>query len=211
MLREGQGTDALHVVIDGWCCRYRLLADGRRQLPALLLPGDICDLDALLLNRIHYGVATLTASTVATIPRAHLRDLMDEFPEIRDVLWWMLSVENSIAAEWAVGLGRRTSEERLAHLVCELLVRLAVVGHSQENSFRLPLTQQELGDTLGVSTVHVNRTLQSLRSSGLIRQEGRGITVRDWGALKELAGFSADYLHIEGTRLPHRAEATAAQ
>lgn len=205
MLGEGNATDSIHVVLDGWCCRYRLLADGRRQLPALLLPGDICDLDALLLNRIHYGIAALTRSTVATVSRAYLRDLMDQSREIRDVLWWMLSVENSIAAEWAVGLGRRTAEERLAHLMCELLVRLSVVGHAHENSFKLPLTQQELGDALGVSTVHVNRTLQTLRGSGLIRQEGRDILVRNWDALKQLAGFSPDYLHIEGARLPHRA------
>ena len=204
IVREGGGTDSIHLVVEGWCCRYRLLADGRRQFPAILLPGDICDLDGLMLRRIHFGVAALTACKVARIPREQLIALMDANVEVRDAFWWLLSVENSIASEWAVGLGRRSTEERLAHLLCELLVRLTTVQADQGNTFELPLIQQELGDALGVSTVHVNRTLQGLRTRGILRHEGRTLTVLDLDALQELAGFNPDYLHLEGLRPPDR-------
>ena len=202
LVEEGRGADTIHVVLEGWCCRYRMLADGRRQLPALLLPGDICDLDSLLLKQVHFGVATLTPCTVAVIRREELRRLMDSDKAIRDVLWWLLSVENAIATEWVVGLGQRSTDERLAHLMCELLVRLSMVESAHENSFHFPLTQQELGDVLGVSTVHVNRTLQSLRSRGLLKSEGRNLVIEDWDALTTRGEFAPAYLHPEGLRTP---------
>lgn len=207
IVREGAGTDAIHFILDGWCCRYRLLRDGRRQLPTLLLPGDICDLDALFLRRVHFGVAALTPCVIASIPREVLRALIDDDPEIRDLFWWLQAVENSTATEWAVALGRRSTEERLAHLICELLVRLTVVGQAQDLGFAFPLTQQELGDALGTSTVHINRTLQLLRGRDLIRQTGRQMTIRDWNGLKSLANFNPDYLHTDGTQLPRRESA----
>jgi CRP-like cAMP-binding protein len=197
---EGDGTDRLHVVLDGWACRYRMPGDGRRQFPALLVPGDICDLDGFLLRRVHYGIAALTPCTVATLAHARLRAIMDESPAIRDVFWWLTFVENSVSVEWTTGLGRRSATERLAHLLCELLVRLATVGLTEDNGYALPLTQEELADALGVSTVHVNRTLQELRALGLIRLEGRRLTVHDWEGLKDLSGFSPDYLHVERLR-----------
>ena len=204
LVPEGHGTDRLHVVLDGWACRYRVLDDGRRQFPALLLPGDICDIDGFLLRRVHFGVAALTPCTVATLAHARLREIMDRSPAIRDVFWWLTFVENAVSAEWTTGLGRRSATERLAHLLCELLVRLSAVQMTEDNSYTLPLTQEQIADVLGVSTVHVNRTLQELRALGLISLEGRRLTIHDWEGLKGLAGFSPDYLHVEGLRPPAR-------
>ena len=200
LVPEGGGTDRLHVVLDGWACRYRTLDDGRRQFPALLVPGDLCDLDGFLLRRVHYGVAALTPCTVATLAHARLRAIMDESPAIRDVFWWLTFVENSVSVEWTTGLGRRSATERLAHLLCELLVRLGAVELTEDNGYALPLTQEELADALGITTVHVNRTLQELRALGLISLEGRRLAVHDWDGLKGLSGFSPDYLHVEGLR-----------
>lgn len=198
---EGSATDSVHFVMEGWCCRYRILPDGRRQLPALLLPGDICDLDGLLLRRIHFGVATITPCTVASIPRLQLHALMDSNREIRDVFWWLLSAENSIATEWIVGLGQRSAEERLAHLLCELLLRLTPVQLAPNNSFTLPLTLHELGELLGISAVHIARTLQDLRAKGIIRFDQGHITIFNWPELKKISDFTSSYLHLEGLRL----------
>jgi CRP-like cAMP-binding protein len=201
---EGHGTEDIHIVLSGWCCRFRFLSDGRRQFPALLLPGDICDLDGLLTKHINFGIATLTPCTVASLPHDKLRAIMDQDGSVREALWWLTVVENSIATEWTVGLGRRSTRERLAHLICELLVRLTTVELARGHDFILPMTQEELGDALGISTVHVNRTLQDLRGKGLIKLDGNSLTICDWDALKTLGGFTPGYLHSEGWRMHER-------
>ena len=149
---------------------------------------------------MHFGVAALTPCTVATLPHARLREIMDRSPAIRDVFWWLTFVENAVSAEWTTGMARRSATERLEHLLCELLVRLEVVGLTEDNGYAFPLTQEEIGDALGASTVHVNRTLQELRARDLMSLEGRRLAVHDWEGLTALAGFSPDYLHIEGLR-----------
>lgn len=198
---EGARPDGLHVVLDGWAARYKLLSDGRRQLPALLLPGDICDLDGLLLRRVHSGVCALTSCKVAMLPHTQIRALMDRRPAIREAFWWLASVENAVSAEWSVRLACRTADERMAHLLCELLLRLCTAGLSQTNGFALPMTQVDLADALGLSAVHVNRTLKGLRGRGVIALEDGWLTIRDYEALRTLAGFCADYLHVEGLHL----------
>ncbi|WP_238242182.1 Crp/Fnr family transcriptional regulator, partial [Methylobacterium isbiliense] len=197
---EGYRPDSLHILVEGWAARFKLLPDGRRQIPAVFVPGDVCDLDGLLLKRIHSGVCALTACTVAVLPLTQVRELMDRSPAIREAIWWLQCVENAVSAEWSIGLGRRSADERMAHLLCELLVRLSTVGLSSENRYPLPVTQADLGDALGLSTVHVNRTLQELRGRGLISLEGRWLTIHDYDAVKAIAGFDSDYLHIEGPR-----------
>lgn len=197
---EGHRPGSLHIVLEGWAARYKLLPDGRRQLPALLLPGDVCDLDGLLVKRIHSGVCALTPCTVAVLPHAELRALMERRPPIREAFWWLLCVENAISAEWSVGLGRRTAEEQMAHLLCELLIRLWSVGLSTDNGYALPLTQTDLGDALGLSNVHVNRTLRELRERGVVTLEDRWLTIHDRTALKAIGHFDVDYLHVDGPR-----------
>lgn len=196
---QGEHPERLHVVVDGWAARYRLLRDGRRHLPALLLPGDVCDLDGLLLQRVHSGVCALTDCTVAVLAHGRIRALMDQSPAIRHAFWWLMSAENAAAAEWSVSLGRRSSEERLAHLLCDLLVRLQHVGLSQGKGFVLPLIQADIADALGMSAVHVNRMLMELRGRNIIALQDRWLEIHDLAALRELAEFNPDYLHLEGT------------
>ena len=199
---EGHGTGHLHVLAAGWACRYKLLPDGRRQICALVLPGDLCDMDGYLLRHVHYGVATLTPCRVAAIPHATLRSMIDREPAIRDVFWWLTFLENSVSTQWTVCLGRMSTQERLAHLLCEIADRLETAGMIAGATVPFPLTQEELADVLGVSPVHVNRTLQELRAAGLITLDGRQLVIHDQQGLAGIGCFSTSYLHPEGLRPP---------
>jgi CRP-like cAMP-binding protein len=200
VVREGEGADSLHLLLDGWACRYKLTKDGARQIPALLTPGDFCDLDALLFDRLDYGVTSLTPCTVAVLPRDEARRISAQHPGIAAAMWWLMAVENSILSEWTLCLGRRSALQHLAHLLCELLVRLAAAGRVEDNSYLLPLTQEQLADVLGLTAVHVNRTLQTLRNDGLISLEQGRLTILDWPAIKTLSDFRSGYLHPKGMR-----------
>lgn len=198
LTHDGDRPERLHVLRSGWACRVRLLADGKRQITALLIPGDICDLDALHLYRSDFAVVTLTPCEVCSIDRAALRALKAAHPAIADALGWLGAVENAMLAERVASIGRRSARHHLAHLLCELLVRLGVVGQAEHDRFTLPITQEEIGDALGLTSVHVNRVLNGLRAEGLIEQCGRELIIRDWDALRREAGFQPGYLHLEG-------------
>jgi len=196
ILPEGARGNAIHVLLDGWAARFKILENGSRQVPALRLAGDICDLDALYLERRDCGTASLTRCTVAAIPGEGLLALIDRQPGVRAAIGRLAAVENGISSQWTVCLGRRSARERLAHLLCELQARLQAVGAAGDGGFALPLTQEEIADVLGLTSVHVNRTLQTLRSSGLIRLKDQRLQVPDLQALQRLAGFDARYLHL---------------
>ncbi|WP_170841897.1 Crp/Fnr family transcriptional regulator [Sphingomonas gellani] len=198
LIAQGTRTQRLHVLIDGWACRYRLLADGRRQITELLLPGDICDLDALYVRNSDFAVMTLMPCTVVTLDRTALRTASQRSAGIADALGWLGAVENAMLAERNACLGRRSAREHLAHLFCELLVRLTVVGRTRGGGFHMPLTQEEMADVLGLTSVHINRVLQGLKTDGLVEQRGHDFVLPDWNALRQEAGFRADYLHLEG-------------
>ena len=200
LVREGEEPSHVHVLIDGWAAHQKLLPDGRRQVPALLLPGDVCDIDGLYVRRYDYGVVALTACHVASIGRDTLLGLIDDHPRIGQALTWLAFVENAILSEWIACLGRRSAREHLAHLLCELHARLDAVGRVDGGGYLLPLTQEELSDALGLTSVHVNRTLQGLRSDGLIALESHRLTILDMPALQRAGGFSPDYLHLGGMR-----------
>jgi CRP-like cAMP-binding protein len=201
LVKEGSPVNTLHVVLEGWACRYRTLTDGRRQFPALVLAGEVCDLEGLSLDRLDYGVATITPCTVAMVSHEAFRGLLDESQRFREVFRWLLAVDNAVASEWALCLGRRSALERIAHLICELRLRLAASHAGEDKSFIFPLTQEELADAVGLSVVHVNRTLQTLRSAGLIRLENRRLVILNGEALERLCDFKPNYLHLDGARI----------
>lgn len=191
------GGGALHVLLDGWAARYKLLDNGSRSIPALLTPGDICDAEALPLRSLGTGVRMLTGGTVAMLPRQRLNELLASRPAVAKALLGLAFVENSILSEWAASLARRSAVERLAHLLCELLVRLWVVGQADGLGFHLPLTQDQIADVLGLTSIHVNRTLRSLRAAGAVSMRGRHLTIHDWPGLSASCGFDPGYLHLE--------------
>lgn len=184
------------LVLEGWLCRYRLLSEGRRQIFAHYVPGDIPDLQDLHLPAPEDGLATVTKATVALIPHESLRALTASFPNLATALWRSLLVDAAIQRTLLVGLGRCSAYERTAQLVCELYLRLATIGLATDHRYQLPLTQTCLADTLGLTTVHINRTLTAMRGEGLLTLRGGVLTIHDWDALVQAGGFDPGYLHL---------------
>lgn len=194
LVREGERADNLFVVTEGWACRYATTEAGERQFPALLVPGDVANLDVVMFDRLDYGVRTLSATKIVALPRDRARALAAEHPGIARTFTWLAMVENTTLSAWALSLGRRSAVERLAHLLCELSVRLDT-GDGEASSFPFPLTQEHLADALGLTSVHINRTMQQLRGEGLVETAERIMTLPDVAQLRRVGGFDGRYLH----------------
>ena len=197
IIAQGDRTGGVKLLLDGFACRYKTLEDGRRQIVAYFVPGDLCDLRVFILKRMDHSIGAIAPSRVATIAPDNVLKLMHDYPNLTTALWWSTLVEEAIAREWIVNVGQRNALERMAHLFCELLYRFRAVGLNQGLSCTLPLTQVELAETLGLSSVHVNRTLQELRRQKLITLDAGTLTIQNLKALEELSFFSAEYLHLD--------------
>jgi len=182
------------LILEGFAVRYRILSNGRRQISALYLPGDFVDLHDFLLDRTTQGVVTLSSCSLATIDHETLRIAAAREPQLARLLWSDALVDAEVAREWLVAMGRRSALGRMAHLLCEVCVRLKVAGKARQMTFPLPMTQSDLADTLGLSVVHVNRVLKILRTQRLILLEGHTVTILDWHELTDLAEFDDSYL-----------------
>lgn len=196
IIREGDAPSNVILVLSGFACRYKVLPDGRRSIFAFLVPGDFCDLHIFILNAMDHGIATLSPCTIVDIPRSRVLELTDR-PAIARALWWTTLVDEATLREWLVNMGQRDAERSIAHLFCELHLRLKGVGLADGGEFHLPITQAELADTMGLSTVHVNRSIQSLRSQGLIVLRGGRLVIPDVDRLRSACHFNANYLHLE--------------
>lgn len=204
LIAEGEKPDSVFLLLDGWAYRYKHLVDGGRQIMAYLIPGDLCDVRIFLFEEMDHSIGLLSDATVAKIPAATMLDLMDRYPRIERALMWATLVDESTLREWLLNIGQRDALQRLAHLFCELCVRLSVVKLVDDAAYSLPLTQAELADTTGMTTVHVNRSLQRLRQDGLIvMKEGR-LTILDFERLAKIGGFNATYLHVDGPPIEQR-------
>ncbi|MCJ2090013.1 Crp/Fnr family transcriptional regulator [Methylobacterium sp. E-005] len=192
LLLPGAKPNVAHLLLAGHACRSRMLRDGRRQITAILIPGDICDPEAILAHRTEYTVNTLTRCTVGEIPLAQIATL--DHHDLTANLGHRLRREAAIAREWIVSLGRRVGIERMAHLLCELRWRLSAVGLAPQDSFEMRITQSDFADALGLTAVHVNRVLKGLRDSRLIHLHGGRLTVLDRPRLEKLAQFDPTYL-----------------
>ena len=200
IVEEGEDPRAVNVVMSGWACRYRQFEDGRRQIISLLLPGDCCDPHIFLLDRRDHAIGALTQVAIARIPGAALVDLTSRNPALDLAFHREELASAAIQREWTVSLGRRSGVERLAHLFCELHVRLAAVGLADGTSCPMPLTQPDLADALGQTTVHINRTLQDVRAARLLSLKSRRLTLLDPEGLRRLAKFNPSYLHLRSAR-----------
>ena len=194
ILEQGRVPVVAHVLLEGHTCRYRRLGSGRRQITALLVPGDMCDVEAVTKGRADYGVAALTPCKLGEIPAERIGGAAGREPDLAAVLLRRLRLDEAIAREWIVNLGNRDAAARMAHLLCELRERLGAVGLASETGFALPLGQAELGDALGLSAVHVNRVLRELRVAGLVTLANRRLTLHDRAGLERLADFDPAYL-----------------
>ncbi len=196
IVRIGDRPSQSCLLLEGFTCIYKLTAEGKRQIVAFHVPGDIPDLQSLHLKVMDNSFATVSACTLGFIPHEALHDLCNRYPRIAAALWRETLVDASIFREWMTGIGRRETYNRMAHLLCELRVRLEAVGLVEGGTFNLPITQTELADAIGASTVHVNRVLQELRADGLIRSKGTQVSILDWAGLKAAGDFDPLYLHL---------------
>lgn len=186
----------MKIVLDGWCSRQKVLPNGRRQIVAFLLPGDMCDYNVFVLSQMDHTIASITNVTYAQLTMEMMEELASS-PDIRRALWWDTLTRESILREWILNIGQRSAYERIAHLLCELYFRQRSVGLGNDGVVALPLTQADLGEATGMSNVHVNRTLQQLRGDGLIELRNNMLKVPDIDRLVGTAMFSPGYLHIE--------------
>ena len=196
-IRRGEELNCSTLLISGWMARAKQMADGQRQISELHIAGDFLDLHSFTLKTLDHDVITLSPCRVVLVPHDNLRDITERFPHLTRVYWFSTNLDAAMYREWTVSLGRRSALERMAHLFCELLVRLEIVGLADGQSYEFPLNQQELSECLGLTPVHVNRTLQELRRRGLIVVEARRVTVLERDELEKLAEFDRGYLYLE--------------
>jgi CRP-like cAMP-binding protein len=195
VVREHDRQTRSHLLLDGWAGRYISLADGRRQIVAVHIPGDFVDLHSFPLQVMDHSVATFTPCRIAFAPHDRLRHITQAYPHAARLLWLSTLIDAAILRQWLVGSGKRSVLEQVAHLFCELFTRLELVGRTDGTSFVLPLSQVELADALGVSAVHVNRVLQDLRSRKVLAWRRRNVEILDWNALSAVAEFDPTYLN----------------
>jgi len=196
LIREGDNPENVIMILDGFAMRYKTTFEGRRQIFAYFVPGDFCDLHVAMLKTMDHSIATLSACRVAYLSPGIIHELTERRPSLTRALWMCSLVDEATLREWLVNLGQRSAPQRISHLFCELHERMMAVSLADDGSFELPLTQVELADTMGLSVVHVNRSLKELREAGLVSHRDRRIMIPNVSRLKEYSDFDPSYLHL---------------
>lgn len=195
LIREGDKPGPTFVMLEGWACRYKVLPSGTRQVLAFLMPGDSCDLHIGLLAEMDHSIQTITPALVATIDRLTMDDVMDRHPAVAKTMYVGQLIDEGTMRAWITSMGRRTSIERVAHLMCELYLRARNIGLIAEPYLSLPLSQLLIADALGMTPVHLNRVLKELRMSGAMTLQRGSLEIIDPVKLIQIAGFHENYLH----------------
>lgn len=194
VVRADTELEVSNALVSGYVHRFKDLKDGRRQSMELGVPGDMIDLHSLLMKKIDHDIGCLSPCRIALFPHVRLVELTETQPHLTRVLWLSTAIDAAIHREWIVSLGIRSSVKRLAHLFCETATRLEVIGLGDTTGYDLPLTQAELSELLGITPVHVNRTLRELREEGLLTFKDQRVHIEDWTRLTALAEFDPTYL-----------------
>ena len=197
VISEGDRPLHVHLVLDGWACRYKQLPDGKRQIVSLFVPGDFCDVNVCILKAMDHSIGAITRLKVAMITPEEMNALTAERPRVNEALSWHELVTAAIQREWTFNVGQRSAYERLAHLLVELYLRLRAVGRAHDGRCDFPLTQNDLASATGLTSVHVNRTLQELRGDGLIELERKQLQILDLQRMTEVSMFNPNYLHLD--------------
>ncbi|MCO5065063.1 MAG: Crp/Fnr family transcriptional regulator [Rhizobiaceae bacterium] len=187
------------IVIKGLAARAVYLKNGSRQLTAVHVPGDFVDLHALLLRFMDHSVVALGECEVAFVPHEQLIRITEEQPHLSRLFWMSTVIDAAIHRSWLTCIGRKSPEQHIANLFCELYLRLEVVGQCQDMTFEFPVTQAEMADMLGLSVVHVNRTIQQLRGKGFVNWDGAKVTIKDFARLAQFSEFDPTYLSLVKT------------
>ena len=197
IIRAWQPVNESTLLLSGWTARVKDLESGERQIAEINVAGDFVDLHSLTLKELDHDVIALTNCEIAPVPHEALRAITVELPHLARMLWLSTNIDAAIHREWMLSTGRRSALARVAHLFCELLLRLQVAGLADENSYDFPLTQVQLADCLGLTSVHVNRTLQQLRKQGLIELKDKRLRILDLPELKRVGEFDPGYLYLK--------------
>ena len=197
LIKEGDQPKFVFLLVEGWACRYKILADGKRQIMAYLVPGDLSDTHAFILKQMDHSIGLLSSAKVAAIPRQKMLQTLNESPALTRALWWSTLTDEAVLREWLVNIGQRDAYGRIAHLLAELWLRLRSVGLTTDGGFVLPVTQTDLADTLGLTPVHVNRMLQRLRMDELIELSRGRLRIPDVLKLMAVTRFEPNYLHLD--------------
>jgi CRP-like cAMP-binding protein len=203
IIRDGDRPSQSCLLLEGMLFRYKLAGEDRRQIMAFHIAGEIPDLQSLYIKTMDHSLAAVTDSKVGFIQHEALYRFMAEFPRVAGAFWRETLIDAAIFREWMVGIGRRKAPSRIAHLLCEMYVRLDSIGMAENWTVTLPITQEELGDALGLSAVHTNRALQELRGQDLIVFERGKLTILDWQGLVQVGEFDPTYLHLKPEASEH--------
>jgi CRP-like cAMP-binding protein len=197
IVREGDRPSRSCLILSGFTATYKITAGGKRQIVSFAVAGDIPDLQSLHLKTLDISIGTITQCRMGFITHDDLRNLCTRFPRIAAAFWRETLIEGAIYREWVTNVGQREAYSRMAHVLCELLVRLRAVGLAEDHACELPITQGEFADAIGITAVHVNRVLQQMRTDGLIELKGDWLNIPDWEKLKKVGEFDLTYLHLE--------------
>jgi CRP-like cAMP-binding protein len=197
IIADGSRPTTSLILSDGLVGRSKVLANGTRQITALHVPGDFLDLHGFLLKKMPHGVVAFTNSVITPVDHSALRAITEKAPHLARMLWLLTLIDGSIHREWIVRMGRLQATAQVAHLLCELYVRLDIVGLAQNATFALPLTQSAIADILGLSVVHANRSIQQLRRAQVVEWRDFQVRVLNWERLRDIAEFEPTYLCLQ--------------
>lgn len=195
IIRDGDPAEHCSLILSGFAYRYKITGEGGRQIISFHVAAEFVDLQNSLLGIADHSVQMLTEAEIALIPANAVQDLAMTRPAIARTLWIDTLIDASIFREWVVNVGRRDSRARIAHLLCEFSLRLEAAGLASNHHYELPMTQEQLADAVGLTSVHVNRVLKQLAEEGLIRRDRRSITIENWSRMRAAGDFNERYLH----------------
>jgi CRP-like cAMP-binding protein len=202
IIRDGDRPEQCSLLLSGYAYRYKITGDGARQIISIHMAGEFLDLQNIFLHVSDHSVQTLTEVELAVIPQAAIEELALTRAAIGKAMWIDTLIDASIFREWVVNVGRRDSRARVAHILCEFSLRLEAAGLARQHRYELPMTQEQLADAVGLTSVHVNRVLRQLAEEGLISRDRRSIVIEDWPRMRQAGDFNERYLHHDAQAIP---------
>jgi CRP-like cAMP-binding protein len=195
LVGEGNETKDCCILLEGYACRHKRTSGGSRQIVSFHMPGDILDLQHLLLSRADHNIQTVTQASVAWVPAVDIKVLASTHPAVGEAMWRDTLIDASIFREWVLNVGRRNAKARITHMLCEFVARREAADLGMPERFELPFSNEQIGDATGLAAVHVSRILHELGQDGVIERDQREVEIRDWARMREIADFDPAYLH----------------
>lgn len=197
VIRAGETLTFSLLLLDGWTARTKDLASGDRQISELHISGDFVDLHGFMLKHLDHDLRAFTPCRLAVVPHERLERMLEKHPRLARIYWFLTNIDAAIHREWLLSLGQRSALSHMAHLFCEMCVRFDQIGMVEDGAYAFPLTQREVAECLGLTTVHANRMVQELRRRGLIELANRRVKILDHPRLEALAEFDPRYLYFD--------------